>query len=84
MRIESEYVTHRFIHNRPAITAWERRDVDEYGVISFRRRDESEPTFVVPFCDCSLATHFLFSKRSNAGLQLRRAISIQAEGKKVT
>lgn len=61
MRIEREYVTHRFIHARPAITAWQCRDVEEYGITSFRRRDKSEPTFVVPFCDFSLATHFLFS-----------------------
>jgi hypothetical protein len=84
MRIERECVTHRFIHARPAITAWQCRDVEEYGITSFRRRNKSEPTFVVPFCDFSLATHFLFFKRSNARLQLRRAISIQAEGKKIT
>ena len=61
MRIERECVTHRFIHARPANTAWQCRDVEEYGITSFRRRDKSEPTLVVPFCDFSLATHFLFS-----------------------
>jgi hypothetical protein len=71
MRIERECVTHHFIHARPAITAWERRDVDEYGAIALRRRDKSEPTLVVPFCDSSLMTHFLFSSGVKPGITRR-------------
>jgi hypothetical protein len=33
-----------------------------------QERDKSEPTLVVPFCDFSLATHFLFSSDLTPGI----------------
>jgi hypothetical protein len=54
--------------------------VDEDGVTSLGRKDKSEPTLVVPFCDSSLVTHFLFSSGLTPGITRRpeRLLMIRA------
>ena len=55
--------------------------MEEYGVTSFRRTDKSEPALVVPFCDFSLATHFLFFKRSNGAFSCAARSAIKLKEK---